>query len=122
MRKIVIPLARLIFCAVLLLPFGLRAAAQETPGAKSSDGTPAYKNPDLPIEKRVDDLVSRMTLEEEASQMGYTSKPIPRLGIPYYNWWSEGLHGFGRAGQATVFPQAIRLVPYLRARPPLLSA
>ena len=39
--------------------------------------------------------------------MGYASPAIPRLGIPYYNWWSEGLHGFGRAGRATVFPQAI---------------
>jgi beta-glucosidase len=108
MRKIDIPLARLTVFPVLLLSLlGMRAAAQDAPAAKSSDAAPAYKNPDLPVEKRVDDLVSRMTIEEEASQMGYTSKPIPRLGIPYYNWWSEGLHGFGRAGQATVFPQAI---------------
>jgi len=67
----------------------------------------AYLNPDLPIEQRVDDLVSRMTIEEEASQMGYNAPAIPRLGIPDYNWWSEGLHGLGRAGRATVFPQAI---------------
>ncbi len=76
-------------------------------GAAASAPTPTYMNPDLPIEQRVDDLVSRMTLEEKASQMGYNSPAIARLGIPEYNWWSEGLHGLGRAGRATVFPQAI---------------
>ena len=35
------------------------------------------------------------------------SSPIPRLGIKRYNWWNEALHGVGRAGLATVFPQAI---------------
>ena len=107
MRDTVAGVARLILCAVLLLCWAVRDAAQDAQAPKNNDSSPAYKNPDLPIEKRVDDLVSRLTLDEEASQMGYASKPIPRLGIPYYNWWSEGLHGFGRAGKATVFPQAI---------------
>ncbi|HYW84581.1 MAG TPA: glycoside hydrolase family 3 N-terminal domain-containing protein, partial [Spirochaetia bacterium] len=53
--------------------------------------------------------MGRMTLEEKVSQMVYESKAIPRLGIPEYNWWNEGLHGVGRAGIATVFPQAIGL-------------
>ena len=66
-----------------------------------------YKNADLPIERRVDDLVSRMTLEEKVSQLGHTADAVPRLGIPEYNWWNEGLHGVARAGNATVFPQAI---------------
>ena len=48
-----------------------------------------------------------MTLEEKASQLRYDAPGIPRLGIPAYNWWNEGLHGVARAGQATVFPQAI---------------
>ncbi len=52
-------------------------------------------------------LVSRMTLEEKCSQMRYDAPAIPRLGIPAYNWWNEALHGVARAGQATVFPQAI---------------
>lgn len=69
----------------------------------------AFRNPALPIEKRVDDLVSRMTLEEKVSQMVHTAAAIPRLGIPQYNWWSEGLHGAAREGYATVFPQAIGL-------------
>ena len=48
-----------------------------------------------------------MTLEEKASQLRYDAPAIPRLGIPAYNWWNEGLHGVARAGVATSFPQAI---------------
>ena len=55
------------------------------------------------------ELVSRMTLEEKASQLKYDAPAIPRLGIPAYNWWNEALHGVARAGTATVFPQAIGL-------------
>src|SRR5437762_3441332 len=70
---------------------------------------PRYQNPSLPIEKRVDDLVSRMTLEEKVSQMMNAAPAIERLGIPQYDWWNEALHGVARAGYATVFPQAIGL-------------
>ena len=55
------------------------------------------------------ELVSRMTLEEKASELKYDAPAIPRLGIPAYNWWNEVLHGVARAGTATVFPQAIGL-------------
>ncbi|MCM3905751.1 MAG: glycoside hydrolase family 3 C-terminal domain-containing protein [Pyrinomonadaceae bacterium] len=72
-------------------------------------GTPPYKNPSLPIEKRVDDLVSRMTLEEKVSQMMNGAAAVERLDIPEYEWWNEALHGVARAGHATVFPQAIGL-------------
>jgi beta-glucosidase len=68
-----------------------------------------FLNPDLPVEQRVADLVSRMTLDEKITQMRYTAPAIERLGIPEYNWWNECLHGVGRAGIATVFPQAIGL-------------
>lgn len=61
------------------------------------------------IEKRVDELISRMTLEEKISQMVFDAPAIERLGIPQYNWWNECLHGVARAGLATVFPQAIGL-------------
>ena len=57
--------------------------------------------------KKAQELVSRMTLEEKSSQLRYDAPAIKRLGIPAYNWWNEGLHGVARAGQATVFPQAI---------------
>jgi len=70
---------------------------------------PAYLNTDLSFEERVNDLVSRMTLEEKVSQTLYNSPAIERLGIPEYNWWNECLHGVARAGRATVFPQAIGL-------------
>ena len=70
---------------------------------------PPYLNPNLPIQTRVDDLVSRMTLEEKVLQMQNAAPAIERLGIPQYEWWNEGLHGVARAGYATVFPQAIGL-------------
>ena len=74
---------------------------------KAESAAPAYRDTSLPIEKRVDDLVSRMTLEEKVRQMQHTAPAIPRLGVPSYDWWSEALHGVARAGYATVFPQAI---------------
>jgi len=77
--------------------------------AQESDIKPDYLNHNLSTEKRVDDLVSRMTLEEKVSQMINGSKEISRLQIPEYNWWNECLHGVARAGTATVFPQAIGL-------------
>jgi beta-glucosidase len=68
---------------------------------------PAYRNTSLPIEQRVDDLISRMSLEEKVRQMQHTAPAIPRLGVPSYDWWSEALHGVAFSGYATVFPQAI---------------
>ena len=59
--------------------------------------------------RKARELVSRMTLEEKASQLKYDAPAIDRLGIPAYNWWNEALHGVARAGTATVFPQAIGL-------------
>ena len=75
----------------------------------SCDQTEPYKNPRISIDKRVEDLISRMTLEEKIRQMIDIADSIPRLGIPAYNWWNEGLHGVARAGIATVFPQSIGL-------------
>jgi len=59
--------------------------------------------------KRAEELVSKMTLEEAASQLRFDAPAIERLGIPEYNWWNEGLHGVARAGTATSFPQSIAL-------------
>ncbi|MGA2137029.1 MAG: glycoside hydrolase family 3 C-terminal domain-containing protein [Bryobacteraceae bacterium] len=66
-----------------------------------------YKDPSQPLEKRVDDLLARMTLEERASQLLSASPAIDRLGVPAYDWWNECLHGVARAGRATVFPETI---------------
>jgi beta-glucosidase len=68
-----------------------------------------FRDPDLPVDKRVDDLISRLSLEEKVSQLMMASPAIGRLGVPAYDWWNEGLHGVARNGVATVFPQAIAL-------------
>jgi beta-glucosidase len=88
----------LVGCA-LVRPVHAQNAAKEA--------VPTYGDPSVAIDKRVDDLVSRMTLEEKVLQMQHTAPAIPRLGIPSYDWWSEALHGIARSGYATVFPQAI---------------
>lgn len=68
---------------------------------------PVFKQTEMAIEARIDNLVEQLTLEEKVSQMIYASSAIGRLGINEYNWWNECLHGVARAGIATVFPQAI---------------
>jgi len=79
------------------------------PNAGKMQSLPAYKNPNLPVQARVDDLLSRLTLEEKIAQMMNVTPAIDRLGIPRYDYWNEALHGVARAGTATVFPQAIGL-------------
>lgn len=81
------------------------AACSNTKKETKTNETPIQ--PDF--KNRAKELVAQMTLEEKVSQMNYESPAIPRLGIPEYNWWNECLHGVGRAGRATVFPQAIGL-------------
>ncbi|MCF4101091.1 glycoside hydrolase family 3 C-terminal domain-containing protein [Gillisia sp. M10.2A] len=61
----------------------------------------------LNMDDRIIDLIGRLSLEEKALQMMHNSPAIERLEIPEYNWWNEALHGIGRSGVATVFPQAI---------------
>jgi beta-glucosidase len=78
-----------------------RAVAQDT-------SAPTYMNPALPPEVRARDLVSRMTLEEKASQMENEAAAIPRLNVPAYMWWSEALHGVADNG-VTEFPEPVGL-------------
>jgi beta-glucosidase len=101
-------LSALLFFAALAVPY---VAAQTAPNPSGSGEAPrpAYLDPAVSLEQRVNDLVSRLTLEEKVSQMQDVAPAIPRLGIPAYNWWNEGLHGVARSGNATVFPQAIGL-------------
>ncbi len=66
-----------------------------------------YQDTKLSPQQRADDLVGRMTLEEKIAQMVNAAPAIPRLGVPAYDYWNEGLHGIARSGYATMFPQAI---------------
>jgi beta-glucosidase len=95
--------------------FHVAALAQ----APAPAARPVYLDPAQPTEARVHDLVARLTLEEKAALMRNTTPGVPRLGIPKYDWWNEALHGVARAGEATVFPQAIGLAamwdePFMR--------
>ena len=67
----------------------------------------SFRNSNAPADTRVKDLLHKLSLPEKISLLGNASPAVPRLGIPAYNWWNEGLHGVARAGEATVFPQAI---------------
>jgi beta-glucosidase len=103
---------RLKLAAVILVPVLLICTVGVSPSnAQTAARAPAepYMNPLLPIDVRVDDLVSRMTLDEKASQLVNQARAIPRLHVAEYDYWSEGLHGVAAAGVATVFPQAIAL-------------
>lgn len=68
-----------------------------------------WQDASLPMEERVEKLISCMTVEEKIGQMMNDAPAIERLGVPAYNWWNECLHGVARAGIATVYPQAIGL-------------
>src|SRR5690606_29354465 len=78
------------------------------PEQKPEHDFPFYDT-SLSLDERVTDLISRLSLEEKADQMMHNSSAIERLGVPPYGWWNEALHGVGRSGTATVFPQAIGL-------------
>src|ERR1035438_5057996 len=82
-------------------------AAACTAGAQNAP-KPAYLDTSLPAEQRAADLVGRMTLEEKASQLVNQARPIPRLNVPEYDWWSEALHGVAQDG-TTEFPEPIGL-------------
>lgn len=69
----------------------------------------SFWNYQLPVEERIDNLMSQLTLEEKVSMMMNRSLAITRLGIPAYNWWGEACHGLMGVSDVTVFPQAIAL-------------
>lgn len=92
---------RKFFVSFLFIAFGQIVHAQ--------DVNFEFQNTNLPIDERVDILVSQMTLDEKIDQMVYAAPAIERLEVPKYNWWNESLHGVARAGYATVFPQSITI-------------
>ncbi|KAL8058440.1 hypothetical protein ABFX02_03G018100 [Erythranthe guttata] len=121
--------AMILLCSLLLAISNAQLSAdsnkQTLPPFSCDSANPSTKsypfcNVDLPIEKRVRDLVSRLSLDEKISQLVNEASAIPRLEIPYYQWWSEALHGVGGSTPdqsgvsfngtikaATSFPQVI---------------
>ena len=93
--------------SVVIMSYALSIPAQT--GSPCSPSPCLYQNSSAPISARVHDLIGRMTLDEKISQMVNRAAAVPRLGIPEYNWWNEGLHGVARDGYATNFPQSIGL-------------
>lgn len=68
-----------------------------------------FQDTSLSIDTRVEDLLSRMTIDEKMSMMEHRNPAIPSLGLPAYSWWNEALHGVARNGYATVWPMPIAL-------------
>lgn len=90
-------------CWLALLFFAAKTEAQEY------KSFPMW-NYNLPFEQRVNDVVSRLTLEEKVHQMLNATPAIPRLGILAYDWWNETLHGVARTPyRVTSYPQAIAM-------------
>jgi beta-glucosidase len=93
--------------ALAFLIGGFSASAQSPLPAGTKTPLLPYQDTTLPAEQRAADLVGRLTLDEKAAQLVTSAPGIPRLGVPAYDFWSEGLHGIARSGYATLFPQAV---------------
>ncbi|HEY5774154.1 MAG TPA: glycosyl hydrolase, partial [Chitinophagaceae bacterium] len=90
---------QILFSVLSVISFG--ASAQDYKSFPMWD-------PSLPMEQRVNDVVSRLTLEEKVKQMLNATPAVPRLGILAYDWWNETLHGVARTPfKVTSYPQAI---------------
>ena len=83
--------------------------ATPAPTTDPNQETPIYLDTNYTFEERAADLVSRMTLQEKVSQIGYKASEIPRLGVSSYNYWREALHGVARQGKATSFPSPLSM-------------
>lgn len=94
------PIARILGALILMTPGLIPGSAQQMAG---------FRDRALSTDARARDLISRLNTREKIDLLGYRNQAIPRLGIPAYNWWNEGLHGVARSGLATVYPQAIAL-------------
>jgi len=84
------------------VPYGL---SYSQPRINRDRPEQVWNDPSKPLDLRVQNLISSLTLQAKISQLLNTSVAVDRLGITAYNWWSEALHGIARSGLATVFPQ-----------------
>ncbi|RLM70094.1 putative beta-D-xylosidase 7 [Panicum miliaceum] len=98
--------------AVVLLLLMLLSSSAADPGFSCGPSSPSRSLPfcdrSLPAARRAADLVSRMTVAEKVSQMGDEAAGVPRLGVPAYKYWSEGLHGLAFWGHGLRFDGAVR--------------
>ena len=85
--------------ATLATATAFACAPSPPTGPRPSTEMLPFEDPDLALEVRVDDLLSRMTLREKVSQMTHEAAAVERLGIHAYDWWSEALHGVARAAR-----------------------
>ncbi|CAO2141518.1 unnamed protein product [Urochloa humidicola] len=103
--------ASMLLLLALILSSSLMAAASD-PGFSCGPTSPARSLPfcdrSLPAARRAADLVSRMTVAEKVSQMGDEAAGVPRLGVPAYKYWSEGLHGLAFWGHGLRFDGAVK--------------
>lgn len=95
MKKKILP----IWLLITFVSISLRSQTTDFP----------FRDEKSDIEVRIFDLMNRLTPDEKIAMLCFNSPAVERLGIPAYNWWSEGLHGVARMGRATVFPQPIAL-------------
>jgi beta-glucosidase len=95
-------------------------ATLAAPGQVSAQPSFPFQDPAVPVEERVEDLLSRLTLDEKLSLLHQSQVAIPRLGIPYFKTGTEALHGVAWSNdfnnnwnqvlaEGTVFPQAVGL-------------
>ncbi len=68
-------------------------ALPAVPGAALAEPTYPFRDPNLPLDVRVDDLVGRLTLDEKISLLHQYQPAIPRLGIAPFKTGTEALHG-----------------------------
>jgi len=104
------------FLSIVVLLFLISCESNKSENKKIVNDQPSsyeakypFFDTSLSTEDRIQDLISRLSLEEKADQMMHNTSAIERLDIPPYSYWNEALHGVARSGVATVFPQAIGL-------------
>jgi beta-glucosidase len=70
---------------------------------------PPFRDANLPFAKRIDDLLSRLSLDEKVAFLHQFAPAVERLGVAAFRTGQEALHGVAWMGPATVFPQAVGL-------------
>jgi hypothetical protein len=104
--------AGMVLLMVAILALSRIAVAGNPPFSCAPGATQGYAFCDrrLPVEQRAADLVARLSLAEKVSQLGDEAPGVPRLGVPPYKWWSEGLHGLAFWGHGMHFDGAVRAI------------